>query len=119
MRLLRHTSLTILCASVSLGVLAADSLPRDVARYIERRDVCEHWRGEDGYDKERQAQINFGQCQSCPGSDAGLAKLKAKYKNNPAVVSRLKNYEVRIEGNAPEEQATFCLGIANERATQK
>lgn len=119
MRLLFQTVFAILCASMSLGAIAAGSLPKDVAQYIERRDVCEHWRGEEGYDKDRQAQINFGQCQSCPGSDVGLARLKTKYRNNKAIISRLQKYESQIEGDTAEERATFCRGVPNEQRALK
>src|SRR5262245_37150097 len=69
-------------ALVLLGIAgAAESvrLPAEVAAFLERRESCDHWRGEFGYDEERQSDIDWAICQACPGTDAQLARLKKKY----------------------------------------
>mgnify|MGYP000517611529 CR=1 FL=1 len=85
----RLTAAVFLSTLMLVSASAQTSLPADVARYLERRESCDHWRGEDGYDAERQAYIKWATCQSCPGSDAGLATLKRKYAENPRVLAAL------------------------------
>lgn len=101
--------LALFCIAPSASAEAV--LPPDVAKYIERRDTCDHWRGEEGDDKERQADIKRGQCQSCPGSDSGLAKLTKKYETNKAVRARLAQYEGRIEPLTAKERRTVCKDV--------
>lgn len=89
-------------------VESAEVLPKDVSAYLKLRDSCDHWRGEYGFDAERQADINWSVCQSCPGTDAILAKLKHKYRGNKNVLSKLNKLEPEIE---PKDKSTawqFC-----------
>ena len=72
-------------------------LPADVIKFKQRRDICDHWRGEEPYDDERAKAIEEAWDSSCPGSDKALALLKAKYKNNQAVLKVLAGYEEKIE----------------------
>ena len=109
----------LLCAFLLQDVVAADALPNDVLKYTERRDSCDHWRGEAGYDEERKAEIDWAACQSCPGSDSGLARLKAKYKSNAAVMARLADYELRIEPLDARARAKICKGVPKERPSSK
>lgn len=94
---------------------AADPLPDDVARYVERREACDHWRGEDGYDAGRAAEILWAVCQSCPGSDDGLARLKKKYSANQAVQRRLADFEPNIEPGSKKERREACRNVPKER----
>lgn len=86
---------------VSLGYAAdnnnAQELPADVIKFKQRRDICDHWRGEEPYDEERAKAIEEAWDSSCPGSDKTLALLRAKYKNNQAVLKALADYEEKIE----------------------
>ena len=92
----------------SASAHAAGPLPEDVARYIERREACDHWRGEEAYDAEREAEILRGICQSCPGSDAGLARLKKKYTANQDVQKRLTDFEPDIEPGNEKAFRQIC-----------
>lgn len=108
------------CSALALALLtsasahAAGTLPEDVARYIDRREACDHWRGEDGYDAEREAEILRGICQSCPGSDAGLARLKKKYTANQDVQKRLAEFEPNIEPGDDKEFREICRNPPQE-----
>lgn|GEM_PF-355286 len=85
---------------VQLGAAAEPlppEMPRDVALFLEERENCDHWRGEDGYDAERRAEISWSVCQYCTGTDSKLASLKKKYHNRKAVMARLLELESRIE----------------------
>ena len=76
---------------------AAGKLPADVARFKERRDLCDHFRGEDPYDRERRRFLGENLNRYCAGTDAELAALKAKYKGNATVRKVLDKYEAKIE----------------------
>ena len=78
-------------------VQAQASLPHDVARFIERRDLCDHFRGEEPYDAERRDFLAKRMREYCTGTDAQLAALKNKYKSRPEVITRLSGYESKVE----------------------
>lgn len=75
------------------------TLPSDVVKYIDKRDLCDHFRGEipDTPDKIRMEQVNKAIDQYCIGTDAKLASLKAKYKGNKTVQNALSEYDSHIE----------------------
>lgn len=99
------------------AVHAGDKFPDDVSRYVERRESCDHWRGEEGYDADRQAEIRWALCQSCPGSDAGLVRLKKKYRADKSVQDRLAEFEPTIESGTAKERKAICHGVPKERPT--
>jgi hypothetical protein len=88
--------------------MAAESLPRDVNSFIEQREACDHWRGEYGYDEERQAEIDMAVCETCVGTDERLAKLKRKYKAQQGIITRLNEFEADIEPEDKAVNAAFC-----------
>lgn len=81
----------------ALAVAAPPAMPADVASFLEERESCDLWRGEDGYDPERRAEISWSVCQYCTGTDSKLASLKRKYHDSKAVMARLDGLESRIE----------------------
>lgn len=76
---------------------AATPLPNDVANFVKRRDACDHFRGEEAYDAERGAFLRKSLKETCAGSDRKLKSLREKYHRDPAVVTKLKDYENNIE----------------------
>lgn len=92
---------TILLAG---SLLAAESYPQEIVGYIERREICEHFRQEpwpEGISPEEKERKEFlsGQLDRyCKGTDQALRELKIKYKNNQSVMNRLEQYEASIEG---------------------
>lgn len=89
---------------VIAGVLAwqpapgSDSgLPRDVAQFKERRDLCDHFRGEEPYDQERRKFLEENLDKYCRGTDKALRALKIKYNKNKAAMKVLKQYDEKIE----------------------
>ncbi|MDH4556947.1 hypothetical protein E8F11_17545 [Pseudomonas sp. BN417] len=97
-------SVLLICVLWAGVSLAAEGYPSDVAQYIERRELCEHFRGEpwpEGgsvEEKERRAFITSQFERYCKDSDQAIEKLKKKYTNNQAVMNRLEKYEKNIEG---------------------
>jgi hypothetical protein len=80
------------------AAIAQTRLPEDVARFVERRDGCDHFRGEEAYDAKRREFLEQQTLKLCAGSDRQLAELKKKYGSNKAVMTKLNEYEAQIEG---------------------
>lgn len=111
MHALPHALRRLLPLLLGIGLTASAApppLPKDVAAFMERRDACDHWRGEAGYDAERRKDIEWSICQSCPGTDAELAKLKGKYAGNKAVMDKLSGYETEVEPKDKAAAAKAC-----------
>ena len=90
----------IAVASISFASAAIGQarLPEDVARFVERRDACDHFRGEEAYDAKRRDFLEQQTSKLCVGTDKQLAELKKKYAGNKAVMTKLADYEPEIEG---------------------
>lgn len=72
-------------------------LPSDVSAFVEKRDLCDHFRGEEPYDEERREFLIKNITKLCTGTDNELARLKEKYKDNSAITEKLSSYEEDIE----------------------
>lgn len=76
---------------------AQPRFPEDVTRFIERREACDHFRGEAPYDAERRKFLEQQMQNFCVGTDKQLAELKKKYQGDTAVTTKLEVYEAHIE----------------------
>jgi hypothetical protein len=76
-----------------------DALPAEVTAFVEQRDGCDHFRGEEPYDAERAAYLRQRTEELCQGTDAALARLRQKYGDAPQVVEQLSHYEDNIEAD--------------------
>jgi hypothetical protein len=90
--------LIAIAISFASAAIGQAPLPEDVARFIERRDACDHFRGEEAYDAKRREFLEQQTLKLCVGSDKQLAGLKKKYAGNKAVITKLNDYEAEIEG---------------------
>jgi hypothetical protein len=97
-----------LLSLVSVRVSQAQALPSDVNSFVERRKSCDRWRGEDGYNNERQRQINQALCKTCSGTDAQLKRLKRKYATNAEAMRLLNGFDIEIEPKEKLEGRHFC-----------
>jgi hypothetical protein len=91
-----------LLLSASPGAKAtANPLPADAARFIEHRELCDHFRGEP-YDNDtaRRSFIARKLNQYCAGADKALKKMKRKYSGSPAILERLNLFETCIESRS-------------------
>ena len=86
----------------------ASDFPEDVATFLADRESCDHWRGEDGYDAERRADIDWSICISCTGTDKKLALLKKKYRDNILIIEKLNELEPKIEPKNKAKAKLFC-----------
>jgi hypothetical protein len=92
--------IAIAIISFALAAVAQARLPEDVARFVERRDECDHFRGEAAYDSKRREFLEQQTLELCAGSDKQLAELKKKYARDQTVMTRLDEYEAEIESPA-------------------
>lgn len=76
------------------------NLPKDIATFIKNRDACDHFRGEEAYDKKRQQFLEKQMRELCMGTDKKLKLLKLKYKRNAKVMEMLNQYEEQIESGS-------------------
>jgi hypothetical protein len=88
---------------LALSTSPAVALPSEVASFVADRNACDHFRGEptegdSAEQKDRRAFVVEGLEIYCAGTDRRLAALKARYADNPAVMSALSKYEPAIEG---------------------
>lgn len=98
--------MAILCLLLSipfLSSLATETLPPDVRNYVDKREGCDHMRGEipDPSDKQRMRAVNREIRKLCKGTDEKLAQLKKKYAKNPYVMRRLAEFDPGIEEASP------------------
>lgn len=98
------------------GLAAEQELPREVSTFLEERESCDHWRGEEGYEKERRAAIDWSICQSCPGTDSKLALLKKKYRADRATMDKLTELEPKIEPNDKGATKRFCRSLKKPKS---
>lgn len=75
----------------------AAALPPAVVTFQKQRDACDHFRGEEPYDKQRAAFLKAQLAKACKGSDRALAALRKRFAHDPEAISALKGYEDRIE----------------------
>jgi hypothetical protein len=96
----------MLCLSMlmlPLMSLADESLPREVQRYVDKREGCDHMRGEipEPGEKQRMREVSREIQRLCKGTDKELARLKRKYAKSPSVMRRLGEFEPGIEEVVP------------------
>ena len=64
--------------------------PSAVGALIERKAECEHWAGEDPYDKARRREIEQAvTALHCDRIDSDEAGLRRRYRASPAVLKLL------------------------------
>jgi len=94
----------------ALPALAQGYLPRDVQRFVDRREGCDHMRGEipDASEKLRMNDVTREIRKLCAGTDKELVELKRKYASNSTIMQILTQFETGIEANeipAPKGKA--------------
>lgn len=68
-------------------------LPPDVVGFLERRVLCEHFLGEEGYDVQRREFLERSIRATCTGTDAALGALRERYRDDPDIAARLAEFE--------------------------
>jgi hypothetical protein len=95
----RRACLAALAAGALLAACAMPPPMPDLATFLERRATCDHFRGEvpDPPDPQRLREVQQGIADSCTGTDAQLAALRQRYRDDPAVTKQLAQFEDRVE----------------------
>ena len=99
MRLMMRAVFALVCFGMGSVTATEVQLLADVAKFIEQREGCDHFRGEtpEPPDKQRMKEVNREIRKLCAGTDKKLEQLKRKYAKNQAVVKRLSEFEDNIE----------------------
>lgn len=84
-------------AAAAPAARAMAVLPPAIVAFQQQRDACDHFRGEEPYDKQRAAFLKAQLAKTCKGSDKALAALRKRFANDPEALAALKGYEDRIE----------------------
>ena len=65
-------------------------MPNKVKKFIDRQIACNHWGGEEPYDKERLQEINAAADRlKCNDLNKDEIKLKKRYKSKPNIIKRI------------------------------
>lgn len=73
----------------AMPALCQDYLPRDVQRYVDRREGCDQLRGE----RDRVNEVSRELRSLCGGMDRELVQLKKKYAGNSTIMQILNQFE--------------------------
>lgn len=66
-------------------------MPHDIATYADRRKQCNHWGGEEGYDKARAAEINRAAAKlGCDTLDTDEKRLLRRYRSSPGLLQQIR-----------------------------
>lgn len=77
--------------------------PHEVRAFLDKREGCDHFRGEpvpepaDDPGGERRREIETALSKLCTGSDAELARLRTRYRDDADVSAVLNAFESDIE----------------------
>ncbi|WP_338680076.1 hypothetical protein OPV09_28360 [Janthinobacterium sp. TB1-E2] len=78
--------LVLLFSCLPMLAGAQEKLPKDVAKFVENAQMCEHFAGEwDDNDKARQREIIAAVDDSCGQAQRQWKRLSAKYAGQPAI----------------------------------
>jgi hypothetical protein len=88
-------------ALLAVSAAAETTLPKDVEQFINKREGCDHFRGEipDPGQKRRMREVTREIQRLCTGTDIALAQLKKKYANDAVVMQSLEEFEPQIEAS--------------------
>jgi hypothetical protein len=84
-------------ASAKAEAPATAALPADVLRFQAQREQCDHFRGEEPYDAQRAKFLAAALARTCTGTDKALAALRERYRQNPAALAALQDFEDTVE----------------------
>ena len=97
---------TICMLLIQVQALAVAPLPADVAKFVDQREGCDHFRGEEpsSSDTHRRREINRELKKLCAGTDKKLFQLKHKYAADAEITAVLAEFEPNIEPNPPQKR---------------
>lgn len=95
----KHTVIGFCLLLAQVHTMAATPLPEDVIKFVERREGCDHFRGEipESNDPARMDEVNRELKKLCKGTDKQLVQLKRRYAANAGLTVLLGGFEPNIE----------------------
>lgn len=103
----RHLSCSVIALAMMSSGFATGiaDYPSDVEDFIDRRELCDHFRGEEPYDADRARFLAEQIRKTCAGTDAELQTLKQKYKDDEEIMQILDRFEEKVE---PKNVRSTC-----------
>ncbi len=88
-------------AAFVVSACASSPAHEDLRVFLERREICDHLRGEipDPSDAEAMQDVVAGIQQYCAGTDAQLRAMKRRFAGDDEAMQRLNALEPCIEGH--------------------
>lgn len=71
--------------------------PSDVRDFIDRREMCDHFRGKEPYNEDRAAFLAKRIERTCRGTDEELCKLQQKHNDCDEIIELLSRFEEKLE----------------------
>lgn len=84
----------LLWLALASDPLPRGPLPRDIARYVEQHQLCEHFRGEEPYDAAREREILRGITRNCRSLRRNHRRLSSKYRRDPVTLQVIAAHPV-------------------------
>ncbi|QEI04407.1 hypothetical protein FXN63_00060 [Pigmentiphaga aceris] len=85
---------SMLAAGLSANAVPAKRFPPEVEKFLNRAEECEHWAGEEPYDKDRRKEIEAALDElRCDSIEAEKQTLQQRYRKNPAVLKALDDVD--------------------------
>lgn len=81
----------LLLAAVADPAAALAAMPRDVRTLIERRGSCNHWAGEEAYDRNRAREIAAAlKSDRCDRIDRDEQAIRRRYARRPGILALIE-----------------------------
>ncbi|MCW0462255.1 hypothetical protein NB717_003323 [Xanthomonas sacchari] len=68
------------------------TLPEPIRAFVARQDTCNHFAGEEPYDKARRRKLEQAMAKYCDGNEQTWATLRAQYRQDPPRDAWLRRY---------------------------
>lgn len=73
------------------------AIAQEARVFIIQRQGCDHFRGEHGFNEQRQKFLNEQIEKLCAGTDRHLAQLRSRYTGSPETIKALADFQDCIE----------------------
>lgn len=89
-----HSILTLACLALFITKTQAGNINKDVCRFIENAEICQHLLGEvSGEGDAEQAIVIRNANQVCEQAKKQRKRLLLKYKHDESVIKAIKEFD--------------------------
>jgi hypothetical protein len=99
-RNIKTQALLFILILITAGHASATGIPDypfEVEEFIDSREMCDHFRGEEPYDQARAAFLSKMIEETCSGTDNELRRLMRKYQDISNIMKVLDRFEDNVE----------------------